>query len=248
MANGCTISASATTNSISVTAHATYSAGTYSNIAQEWSITVDGVGTRTGTITLPRGGSPRAFSATFSIAQSGVQRTFRCSAWWDASWSSQGQNTSASTNVTVPAVQRVPHGNPGISVSKKTVNYTESITLSWSRSSTQGNANFDHFVVHQNGSQIYSGSGTSMTVKPSSITGAKGGTVTYTVYEVHEWYGSYPQTSASTSVTVRPTFTYYNEEGNKTYCQIFAYNESGSLKNVLVHAYDETGTLSEVVQ
>ena len=68
MANGCTVSATATTTKISVTAKATYTGTTYSEYQQDWKITVANVGSKTGTITLPRGGSPRSFSASFNVS------------------------------------------------------------------------------------------------------------------------------------------------------------------------------------
>lgn len=248
MANGCTVSATATTTKISVTAKATYTGTTYSNYEQDWKITVANVGSKTGTITLPRGGSPRSFSASFNVSASPNSRKFNVTAWWDSSWSSAGGSTTATTTVTVPAVQRDPHGQPTVSVSKSVVQSVEQVTISWKKSSDQGNASFERFELYQGNTKLYSGTDTSYKVKPSDYTGAGGGKVTFTVREVHEWYGTYPYTSASVTVTVRPTFTYYNSTGSKTYCRIFAYSSSGDLKNVIVYAYNSSGELKDVSQ
>ncbi len=179
MANGCNIWASATSSSITVNAQATYTGSTWNGYGVSCSISVDGVGSWSGTITLPRGGSPRSFSHTFSIAEAGTARNFTCRASWDSSWSSAGGNTSNSCTVTVPARQYNAHGKPTIKASKTTANYGESVTISWAKSSTQGNANFDRFELWQGNTKLYSGSAISKSVKPSDVTGAKGGTATY---------------------------------------------------------------------
>lgn len=248
MANGCTISVSATTTSITVNAQATYTGSTWNGYGVACYISVDGVGSWSGTITLPRGGSPRGFSHTFSIAASGVARNFTCRASWDSSWSSAGGNTSASKQVTVPAVQRQPHGNPTVKASKTTANYGESVTISWAKSATQGNANFDRFELWQGSNKLYSGSGISKSVVPSDVTGAKGGTATYTLKEIHEWYGSYPSTESSVSINVRSgVVSVYDSSGNRHTGLVTAYDSSGKSHFVLITAYDANGSPHSVV-
>lgn len=125
----------------------------------------------------------------------------------------------ASITLTIPARPYRAHGNPTIKTSDSGVLQDGTATISWEKSSTQGNANFDHFELWQQKSKEYnsetdkklypssgtSGSGTSYTVTPSDFAGANGGDVFYVVYEYHEWYGSHPYTSAAVVVHVMPT-------------------------------------------
>ena len=126
MANSCTISASATTDvntgksRITVTGRAVYGNGTYNNYGVSCKLTVSGVGTWTGTITLPLNASPRSFSHTFEINGSTTGRNLTCTAWWDASFSSLGGNTTATTTVYVPPLDYDPPNAPsGCSASRK---------------------------------------------------------------------------------------------------------------------------------
>lgn len=248
MANGCTISASATSNSITVSAAATYTGSTWNGYGVSCSISVDGVGSWSGTITLPKGGSPRYFSHTFYISEAGSARTFTCRASWDSSWSSAGGSTSNSCRVTVPARQYIAHGKPTIKASKTTANYGESVTISWAKSATQGNANFDRFELWQGNTKLYSGSAISKSVKPSDVTGAKGGTATYTLKEIHEWYGSYPSTESSVSINVRSgVVSVYDSSGTKHTGLVTAYDSSGNSHFVLITAYDANGSPHSVV-
>lgn len=140
MANSCTISASATTDvntgksRITVTGNAVYGNGTYNNYGVSCKLTVSGVGTWNGTITLPLNGSPRSFSHTFEINGSTSGRNFTCTAWWDASFSSLGGNTTATTSVYVPPLDYDPPNAPsGCSASRKS---DAQATVTWANGST----------------------------------------------------------------------------------------------------------------
>ena len=146
----------------------------------------------------------------------------------------QNGTSSASGTVTVSARTYHAHGKPTIKASKTTANYGESVTISWAKSSTQGNANFDRFELWQGNTKLYSGSAISKSVKPSDVTGANGGTATYTVKEIHEWYGSYPSTQSSVSITVRSGV-------------VSAYDSTGKKHTGLVTAYDTNGFPHSVV-
>lgn len=150
--------------------------------------------------------------------------------------------------VTIPARPYHAHGNPSFSTPKTTVHYGETVELSWSKSETQGNANFDHFELWQGSTKLYSGSNTSYTVTPSSITGAKGGTATYTLKEVHEWYGGYKTTEASVSIKVQSgVVTMYDSNGVKHVGLVTVYDARGVKHYVLITAYDENGKAHNVV-
>lgn len=150
--------------------------------------------------------------------------------------------------VTIPARPYHAHGNPSFSAPKTTVHYGETVELSWSKSETQGNANFDHFELWQGSTKLYSGSNTSYTVTPSSITGAKGGTATYTLKEVHEWYGGYKETEASVSIKVQSgVVTMYDSNGVKHVGLVTVYDAQGVKHYVLITAYDEKGEAHNVV-
>lgn len=150
--------------------------------------------------------------------------------------------------VTIPARPYHAHGNPSFSAPKTTVHYGETVELSWSKSETQGNANFDHFELWQGSTKLYSGSNTSYTVTPSSITGAKGGTATYTLKEVHEWYGGYKETEASVSIKVQSgVVTMYDSNGVKHVGLVTVYDAQGVKHYVLITAYDENGKAHNVV-
>lgn len=150
--------------------------------------------------------------------------------------------------VTIPARPYHAHGNPTFSTSKTIAHYGEDVTLSWNKSGTQGNANFDHFELWQGSTKLYGGSNTSYTVIPSSVTGAKGGTATYTIKEVHEWYGGYKTTETSVSIKVRSgVVTMYDSNGVKHVGLVTVYDAQGVKHYVLITAYDKDGNAHNVV-
>lgn len=159
-----------------------------------------------------------------------------------------GGHQDATITVTIPARPYTAHSSPTISAAKTTANYGESVQLSWSKGSTQGNANFDRFELWQGSNKLYSGSGVAYNVKPSDVTGAKGGTVTYKLKEIHEWYGSYPSKETSITLTVRSgVVTAYDSGGTKHTALVTAYDASGNSHYVLITAYDSNGTPHSVV-
>ena len=80
------------------------------------------------------------------------------------------------------------------------------------------------------------------------MTGAKGGTATYTLKEIHEWYGTYYTTSASVSITVRSgVVTAYDSSGAKHTGLVTAYDSSGKGHYVLITGYDSNGSPHSVV-
>lgn len=154
----------------------------------------------------------------------------------------------ATITLTIPARPYYAHGKPTIKASKTTANYGESVTISWAKSGTQGNANFDRFELWQGRNKLYSGSGISKSVVPSDATGAQGGTATYTLKEIHEWYGTYPETSTTISVTVRSgVVSVYDSSGTKHTGLVTAYDSSGNSHFVLITAYDANGSPHSVV-
>lgn len=159
-------------------------------------------------------------------------------------WYGSYPSTQASVSVAV----RGPHGNPSLSASKTTANYGESVNLSWAKSSTQGNAAFARFELWQGNNKLYSGSAVSKSVVPSDATGPKGGTATYVLKEIHEWYGSYPTTQTSKSITVRSgVVSVYDSGGAKHTGLVTAYDSSGKSHYVLITAYDSSGKAHSVV-
>lgn len=159
-------------------------------------------------------------------------------------WYSSEKTTSASKSIAVHGM----HGNPTISASKTTANYGESVNLSWAKSATQGNAQFVRFELWQGSNKLYSGSAVSKSVKPSDATGARGGTATYTLKEIHEWYGAYPTTQTTCSITVRSgVVSVYDASGNKHTGLVTAYDSSGNSHYVLISAYDSSGNKHSVV-
>ena len=163
-------------------------------------------------------------------------------------YGSAGGSASATVYVTIPARQRSPHGTPTIKAAKSTANYGEAVTLSWGKAGTQGNANFDRFELWQGSTKLYSGSGVALDVKPSDVTGAKGGTVTYTLKEIHEWYGTYPSKEVSLTITVRSgVVSAYDASGVRHTALVTAYDSDGKPHFVLVTAYDSDGKPRSVV-
>lgn len=80
------------------------------------------------------------------------------------------------------------------------------------------------------------------------MTGAKGGTATYTLKEIHEWYGSYPSTESSVSINVRSgVVSVYDSSGTKHTGLVTAYDSSGNSHFVLITAYDANGSPHSVV-
>ena len=163
--------------------------------------------------------------------------------------------------LTIPARPYYPAGAPSANVSKTQVPIGMAITLSWTKSSTQGNANFDHFEVTDGlGARLYVGSGTSIQTVPSKILDQYGkdnyykrileanknfkkGWVYYAVWEVHEWYGSYPSSPICwIGVEVKSgVITVYDSAGKKHVGLVTAYDASGKPHFVLISAYDSSG-------
>ena len=159
-------------------------------------------------------------------------------------WYGAEKTTSASKTIAVHG----PHGNPTLSASKTTANYGESVNLSWAKSATQGNAAFTRFELWQGSSKLYSGSAVSKSVKPSDVTGPRGGTATYTLKEIHTWYGSEKTTQASRNITVRSgVVSAYDSSGTKHTGLVTAYDSGGNSHFVLITAYDANGSPHSVV-
>lgn len=193
-------------------------------------------------------------SKSWEITRTNVDQYCECWAkiWGEkvngyGAWGASNGN-GARVAVTIPARPYHAHGKPSFSAPKTTVHYGETIELSWSKSDTQGNANFDHFELWQGDTKLYSGSNTTYTVTPSSVTGAKGGTATYTLKEVHEWYGGYKTTEASVSIKVQSgVVTVYDSNGVKHVGLVTMYDSKGVKHYVLITAYDENGKAHNVV-
>lgn len=188
----------------------------------------------------------------WEVARGGSDKEVSCwTKYWGETVNGYGGGAwtgSVFVTVTVPARKYNAHGNPNFSAPKTTVHYGETIELSWGKSKTQGNANFDHFELWQGDTKLYSGSNTTYTVTPSSVTGAKGGTATYTLKEVHEWYGGYKTTEASVSIKVQSgVVTVYDSNGVKHVGLVTMYDSKGVKHYVLITAYDENGNAHNVV-
>ena len=209
-------------------------------------------GSDTGAINhaIVQGQTTTMIDKTFQVSRTGSswQCTVSARTWIDSNLGGYREGSIASGTVTIPARPYYAHGTPTISASKSTANYGESVTISWGKSATQGNANFDRFELWQGSNKLYSGSGVSKSVKPSDVTGAKGGTATYTIKEIHEWYGSYPSTQNSTTITVRSgVVSAYDSSGAKHTGLVTAYDSSGNAHYVLITAYDSEGKAHSVV-
>lgn len=184
---------------------------------------------------------------TETVSRSNVNKTYSATASVRVTSVSSGSK-SALASVTIPARVRTPHGKPTISASKTTANYGESVTLSWKKAATQGNANFNKFELKQGSKVIYSGTAVSKSVKPSDYTGAKGGNVTFTLREIHEWYDSYPATETTITINVRSgVVSVYDSTGKKHTGLVTTYDSSGKAHYVLISAYDSSGAKHSVV-
>lgn len=187
-----------------------------------------------------------AYNQSFDISLTGVSRSIYIKGYCNT-----GVNPSYiehAINYQVPAREYIPHGDPSLSASKSVANYGEPINLTWAKSSTQGNAKFDRFELWQGSKMLYSGTGTSMQVVPSSVTGAQGGTVAYVLKEIHEWYGSYRVQQTEITITVRSgVVTAYDSRGTKHVGLVSAYDASGKQHYVLITAYDSGGKPHNVV-
>lgn len=175
---------------------------------------------------------------------------------WAKAWGEPVNGYSAYPNTHIevrcdlwidPAV-RQPQGNPTVTISKTVANYGESVTVSWAKSATQGNAPFTRFELWQGSNLLYSGSGISKAVTPSDVTGAQGGNVTYTVKEIHTWAGVEYETSSSVSVEVRSgTVTVYNSQGTKCTGLVTVYNSQGDACYALITVYDDDGLPHNII-
>ena len=173
--------------------------------------------------------------------------------WVDVSGSLHVSNYSAGTSTasgtySIPARVLKKQGNPTLTAKQNSVNYKESVQLSWGKASNQGNANFDRFELWNGNTKIYSGAGLSKVVIPSDYTGAKGGDTTFTIKEIHEWYGTYPTTQSTKVIKVRSgAITVYDSNGKKHTGLLTAYDSKGKAHSVLISGYDSKGNKKSVV-
>lgn len=216
-----------------------------------WSFSADGKVIASGSININGRTTFDVASGTFSISKSQSSRDFGVSVTMemDVTWAGvYAASANGSGTIHIDARQYYAHGKPSFSASKTTVHYGESIKLSWGKSETQGNANFDHFELWQGSTKLYNGSNTSYTVKPSDVTGAKGGTAKYVLKEIHEWYGELKTTEASVSIKVQSgVVTMYDLNGVKHVGLVTVYDSKGVKHYVLITAYDKDGKAHNVV-
>lgn len=155
---------------------------------------------------------------------------------------------SVFVDVTVPKRPYHAHGNPTLSTIKTTAHYGEVLTLSFAKSGTQGNATFKRFELWQGTTKLYSGADTSYKVTPSDVTGAVGGTATYVLKEIHEWYDEYPSKETSISIKVQSgVVTIYDENRVKHVGLVTMHDSKGVKHYVLITAYDKNGKAHNVV-
>lgn len=186
------------------------------------------LGTKTFTVAKQKAARSITVSSKVSVPQSGA--------------ASYRNGATASGKVTIPAATRTPQGDPVISASKTEAVYGEQVALTWEKAETQGNAGFDRFELWQGSTKLYSGDGTSMSVTPSDVTGANGGTVVYEIREIHDWFGTEYTTEATVSVDVRSgTVTVYDSDGRPRAGLVTAYDADGAARKVLITAYDAEG-------
>ena len=186
------------------------------------------LGTKSFTVAKQKAARSITVSSKVTVPQSGA--------------ASYRTGATASGKVTIPAATRTAHGNPTISASSTEAVYGEQVTLTWAKSETQGNAAFDRFELWQGSTKLYSGSGTSMAVTPSDVTGAKGGAATYEVREIHDWFGTEYTTKATVSIEVKGgVVTVYDGEGAAHVGLVTAYGADGAARSVLITAYDADG-------
>lgn len=193
-------------------------------------------------------------SKSWDITRTNVDQYCEC---WAKIWGERvngygawgaSNGDGARVAVTIPARPYYEHGKPILSTVKTTAHYGEVLTLSFAKSGTQGNANFDHFELWQGKTKLYSGNNTSYNVTPSAVTGAIGGTVTYTLKEVHEWYGDHPSTETSITIKVQSgVVTIYDENRVKHVGLVTMYDEQRVKHYVLITAYDDQGIAHNVV-
>lgn len=189
---------------------------------------------------------------TWEVSRGKTARNISC---WTKYWgktvsghSGSGHHGEVYVTVTIPARVYHAHGNPTLTATKTTAHYGEVLTLSWAKSGTQGNANFKRFELWQGTTKLYSGNNTSYEITPSDVTGAIGGTVTYTLKEIHEWYDEEKTTSASVSIKVRSgVVTVYDENNVKHVGLVTVYDENRVKHYVLITAYDDQGIAHNVV-
>lgn len=209
-------------------------------------ITCDGQAqTFTGGIMSGANGTFNLGSRSFSVSKSNVARNITVSADVSVPQSNAASYRTGATatgTVSIPARTRTPHGDPVISTSASEAVYGEQVTLEWKKAEKQGNATFDRFELWQGSTKLYSGDGTSMAVTPSDVTGAKGGTATYEVREIHRWYGTEYTTKAAVSIEVRGgVVTVYDADGTAHTGLVTAYDADGAARSVLITAYDADG-------
>lgn len=218
---------------------------------RDWNFKVDGAVVASGSIDINGSYGKAVHSGSFSVGKSKDARnvTAEVNMYMDVTWANKWAGwVGGSQTLGIPARTYTAHGNPTFTASKSTINYGESITLSWAKGSPQGNANFDRFELWRDGKQLYKGAGLTYSVTPSNATGAQGGQVTYTLKEVHEWYGTYPTKSVSITINVRSgVVTAYDTQGNKHTGLVTAYDASGVAHFVLITAYDASGNPHSVV-
>lgn len=90
-------------------------------------------------------------------------------------------------------------GAPRLTASRAQVQVGDKVTFSFAKADSQGNAAFLRFELWENGTRVYSGTGTSTVRTPSD---AQGNSISYELREVHGWYGTEVYTAATVRVGV----------------------------------------------
>ena len=90
-------------------------------------------------------------------------------------------------------------GAPKLTASRSQVQVGDKVAFSFAKADSQGNAAFLRFELWENGTRVYSGSGTSAVRTPSD---AQGDSISYELREVHGWYGTEVHTAATVRVGV----------------------------------------------
>lgn len=194
----------------------------------------------------------------FSRKNKGYDVSYSARIYSDGGYAN-GDKRSGTGWVHIDARPYKAFGNPSVKISDKSIPYGSKITLSWAKSATQGNANFERFEVTDGmGKRLVSGSATSLTSTPSAILDEYGkdhyyntvsapnkkkGWVYYAVREVHEWYGSYPASDwVWIGVEVKSgTVAIFDAAGKKVVGLLTMYDSSGSKRQTMISAYDSAG-------
>lgn len=203
------------------------------------------------------------WSTTTKVPSGGLKRTVTVPRAWGedttlAVWCRYSDSNPVKyhgrldASVTIPRMTSPVH-SVSVVADKDVVLFSEPVSLTVTDSLGASKAQMDHFEIWCGGKLVVKGAtdhtnnrSETFSIVPSDYAPI-GGDLDITVKSVHEWYGTYPEASATVTVKVLVgTVTVYDSTGTPRTGLVTAYDSTGAARPVMLTAYDQSGNAHAV--